>query len=88
MTFAITVFLAALVILALRAVGLRLLPAAELEKLEAVKCPVCKTNLQTITLIRALIKGIVILVRRVVRHIGHRTTEKVGSGSKTFRVNH
>lgn len=88
MNLAITVCMVAVVILALRAVGLKLLPAEELEKLEAVKCPVCKTNLQTITLICVLMKGIASFVRRVVRHTGHRTTEKVGGRPKTFHVNH
>jgi hypothetical protein len=88
MTFALTVFTFAAVLLALRAVGMRMLPREELEKLEAVKCPVCRTNLQTITLIYVLVKGIASLARKLAKHTHRRAVEKVNGIHKTFRVNH
>lgn len=80
MSFVMVTVGAAVLLLALRAVGIGMLSEEQLAELESVSCPICRRNLQTIMAVYSLIVGLEKLKVRAANlldHISlHQTTNK------------
>lgn len=88
MRLVIFAFVIAVLLLILRTMGVRSLSKGELAELEAIKCPQCRINMETIMAVCGLIRGFQRLMkegrnrsRSILTYRAKRLTKHISSGT-------
>jgi hypothetical protein len=74
----------AALLLTLRTIGVWNLPEDELAKLEAIRCPICRRNVQTIMAVCSLIRGFQRLMGRSAERLRQALTRRAKKITKSI----